>query len=119
MSDPSLPPEVTDYIIDLLHDEPDVLKQCCLVSKSWVSRSRKYRFHRVRFTTDADLKNWKGMFPDPVGSPGNLTHSLWVICPTAFTAEVKGSGWIGATFLNVVRLDLNTGTQISHSHPFR
>ena len=30
----NLPPEILDYILDLLHDEPEALKECCLVSKS-------------------------------------------------------------------------------------
>ncbi|KAF9645264.1 hypothetical protein BDM02DRAFT_3073690, partial [Thelephora ganbajun] len=44
-----LPPEILDYIVDLLHDEPETLKQCCLVSKSWVSRTRKHLFANVEF----------------------------------------------------------------------
>ena len=31
---PSLPPEVIDHIIDHLHDEPDLLKACCVAPKS-------------------------------------------------------------------------------------
>ncbi|KAF9643160.1 hypothetical protein BDM02DRAFT_3081141, partial [Thelephora ganbajun] len=44
-----LPPEILDYIIDLLHDKPETLKQCCLVSKSWVSRTRKHLFADIEF----------------------------------------------------------------------
>ena len=33
MSSPHLPPEILDYIVDLLHDKSDILGECCLVSK--------------------------------------------------------------------------------------
>jgi len=43
MSDAVLPPEILDYyILDLLHNEPETLKQCCLVSRLWAPRIRKY-----------------------------------------------------------------------------
>ncbi|KAF9644805.1 hypothetical protein BDM02DRAFT_3066647, partial [Thelephora ganbajun] len=44
-----LPPEILDYIVDFLHDTPETLKQCCLVSKSWVSRTRKSLFADIEF----------------------------------------------------------------------
>ncbi|KAF9789288.1 hypothetical protein BJ322DRAFT_975360, partial [Thelephora terrestris] len=48
MSDSRLPQEITDYILDLLHDEPKTLRQCCLVSRSWTPRTRKHIFGTVR-----------------------------------------------------------------------
>ena len=36
MSLSRLPPEICDYIIDLLHNQQEVLKDCCLVCKSFV-----------------------------------------------------------------------------------
>jgi len=38
-SNPYLPPEILDYIVDLLHNSPNALKECCLVSKSWIPRT--------------------------------------------------------------------------------
>ncbi|KAF9642569.1 hypothetical protein BDM02DRAFT_3078319, partial [Thelephora ganbajun] len=53
-----LPPEIFDYIVDFLHDTPETLKQCCLVSKSWVPRTRKYLFADIEFFTESDLEAW-------------------------------------------------------------
>lgn len=42
-----LPPEIFDLFIDQLsHSSPD-LKNCCLVSKSWLSRSRHHLFRHI------------------------------------------------------------------------
>ncbi|KAF9642570.1 hypothetical protein BDM02DRAFT_3105483, partial [Thelephora ganbajun] len=49
MSDPHLPPEVCDYIVDLLHNKPDTLGWCCLVSRSWIPRTRKHLFADIKF----------------------------------------------------------------------
>ncbi|KAF9642961.1 hypothetical protein BDM02DRAFT_3104213, partial [Thelephora ganbajun] len=46
---PHLPPEILDYIVDFLYNEPETLKQCCLVSKSWVPRTRKHLFADINF----------------------------------------------------------------------
>ena len=60
MSDPRLGlPEVNDYIIELLRNEPNALKCRCLVSKTWDSHVRKHCFGRVRFTSTVDLKTWR------------------------------------------------------------
>jgi hypothetical protein len=59
MSDPHLPPELSDYIVDLLHDQPETLKWCCLVSKSWVPRTRRHLFGDIAFRYIPDLEAWK------------------------------------------------------------
>lgn len=47
MSAGRLPPEIFDLFIDQLsHSSPD-LKSCCLVSKSWLSRSRHHLFRHI------------------------------------------------------------------------
>jgi len=53
----SLPLEVLDIVVDHLHDEPATLRACCVVSKSWVARSRAHLFaHRgIRRTVDEIL----------------------------------------------------------------
>ena len=66
MSDPRLGlPEVNDYIIELLRNEPNALECRCLVSKTWDSQVRKHRFGRVRFTSTVDLKTWREIFRYP------------------------------------------------------
>ncbi|KAF9644801.1 hypothetical protein BDM02DRAFT_3190251 [Thelephora ganbajun] len=107
---PHLPPEILDHIVDFLCDEPETLKQCCLVSKSWVSRTRKHLFANVEFSTADDLEAWKQMFPDPARSPAHHTCTLSIDCIWAIEeADAEEGGWI-PTFsrVNGVRLRVRT-----------
>ena len=102
------PPEILDHIVDLLHDDPVALEQCCLVSKSWVARTRKHLFAAIAFCTQGDIQAWKATFPDASNSPGYYTRTLTINCPEIVTAaDVKEGGWIRA-FLRVVCLDLDS-----------
>ena len=107
MSNPNLPSEIVDYIVDILHDSPETLKECCLVSKSWVPRTRKYLFADIHFRSPNDLKSWKETFPDPSNSPAYYhTHTLTAGCVQSVTAaDAEADGWI-TTFSRVVRLKL-------------
>jgi hypothetical protein len=42
-----LPAEITNAIIDFLHDSPGSLKCCSLVGRSCVSRSRYHLFYEI------------------------------------------------------------------------
>ena len=106
MSDPYLPPETLDYIIDFLHDEPETLKECCLVSKSWIPRTRKHLFADIKFNSADDLEMWKKTFPDHSGSPAYHTHTLLVRRPEVVTVvDAEEGGWV-RTFSQVTRLSL-------------
>ena len=103
----SLPPEIVDHIVDYLHNEPATLKSCCVVSKSWIPRTRKYLFAHVEFhTSRSNIELWKKTFPDPSNSPAHHTHSL-SICgiPVVTPADAGVGGWIH-TFHNVIHLRL-------------
>ena len=78
MSNLHLPQEIIDHIIDILHDEPETLNACCLVSKSWIPQTRKYLFADIRFNSARHLELWKGTFPDPSDSPACYTHTLTI-----------------------------------------
>ena len=107
MSNPSLPLEILDYIVDNLHDEPDALQGCCLVAKSWIPRTRKHLFADIRFSSPERLESWKKTFPNSSNSPAYHTHTLSVQCPQVVTmADAEGGGWI-RTFSRVVRLEVN------------
>ena len=108
MSIPYLPPEILDWIADLLHDNPDALKECCLVSKSWTPRTRKHIFTNIRFHTETDLESWKETFPDPSTSPARYANTLYVGCLYGVTpADTEAGGWIRG-FSRVVNLELGT-----------
>jgi len=95
MSSPHLLAELLDNVTDHLHDTKDALRNCCLVSKSWIPRTRKHLFAEVRFEAMKDLESWKEIFPDPSTSPGHYTKSLLVHClRTVDAADGEAGGWI-------------------------
>jgi hypothetical protein len=103
----SFPPEIFDIIVDQLREEPTALKACCVVSKSWIHRTRKHFFARVEFhSSKSHIELWNKAFPDPSCSPAHHTRHLSIhgLSPvTAADADVDG--WI-RTFQNVVHLNL-------------
>ena len=104
---PYLPLETLDYIVDLLHDESPALKECCLVSKSWIPRTRRHLFAHTRFYSADNLKSWKKTFPDPVNSPAYHTHTLFIGCVQFIEeADAEEGGWIQA-FSRVEQLVVN------------
>ena len=104
----TLPPEILDLIIDYLHDQPTALKSCCVVSKSWLPRTRGRLFARVEFdTSKSHIDLWKKTFPDLSNSPAHHTRSLSICgAPIVTAADAGGGGWI-RTFHNVVDLRLS------------
>ena len=108
MSTPSLPPEILDYIADFLHDEPETLRECCLVAKSWIPRTRKHLFANIQFRSEDELKSWKTMFPDSANSPAHHARTLFVGCADAdVMASAEETGWIRA-FSGVTSLGLDS-----------
>ena len=131
MSNPYLPPEILDYIVDLLRPCrftdwkcSDVLKQCCLVSKSWIPRTRKHLFAEIRLYSKENLESWKKIFPDPSISPAYFANSLHVGCPRAITAaDAERDSWLTG-FAHIVHLGVETqdmypGESLLSLVPFR
>ena len=103
---PDLPPETLDSIIDFLYDEPETLRQCCLVSKSWVPRTRKHLFAVIELSTRGYIEAWKKTFQNPYNSPAYHTRILTIGCSRAIaTADGTQCGWI-PTFSRLVRLEV-------------
>ena len=95
MSNPPIPPEILDHIVDDSYDESDALRNCCLVAKSWVPRTRKHLFADIEFYLPKRLESWKMMFPDPSNSPAYHAHTLLVRFPQVVTAADAGEGgWV-------------------------
>ena len=106
MSNLHLPPEIIDLIIDLLHDAEHALQNCCLVSKSWIPRTRKHLFAVIRIHTEKHLQSWKEAFPDPSTSPARFAKTLLVGCSHVITAvDAEPGGWITG-FSSVVHLEV-------------
>jgi hypothetical protein len=105
MPDP-LPAEMLDHVVDCLHDAQDALRNCCLVSKSWVPRTRKYLFADIRFPTAKSLQSWKETFPDPSISPAHYAETLSVGCLHFVTAaDAQVGGWIRG-FSHIIHLEV-------------
>ena len=94
-----LPQEVCDHIIDLSRGDAETLKECCLVSKSWVPRTRKQLFSHIALDP-ANYPKWQKKFPDPMNSPACYTHSLTV---DGFLEDADWGDWIQG-FSRVERL---------------
>ena len=106
MSNPRLPAELLDHVVDFLHHDEYLLRNCCLLSKSWIPRTRKHLFTYVRFDNAKCLRSWKETFPDPSTSPARYAKKLLVNCPLDVTAaDAEAGGWI-RSFSRVVALRL-------------
>ena len=98
-----LPSEILDLIVGHLHNEPATLKTCCLVSKSWVPRTRRHLFDTVEFGSPSPtIISWMNAFPDPLDSPAHYVQTLKILDIWSATAPAH---WIRA-FRNVVRLNM-------------
>ena len=98
----NIPCELLDHITDLLRDNPTSLRNCCLVSKSWVPRARKYLFAEVDFQTTGSprLQMWKKAFPGPSTSPAHYTKDLAIGCPKLITDASAEPGTVIERSLN-------------------
>ena len=113
MLKPYLPRETLDHIIDLLRDEQETLKQCCLVSKSWVPRTRKHLFAYIQLRSASNLESWKKTFPDVANSPACHACELLIGCPwLVVAADVEEGGWIRA-FSGVTSFGIHGGKRRS------
>ena len=110
MPGPHLPPEILDYIADLLRDDLEALEKCCLVSKSWIPRTRKHLFAEVELSTEEHLESWTKTFLDPSTSPVCFVKSLRAECAHVIEAAGAGGeagGWLG-DFSHIVHLGVET-----------
>ena len=106
-SNAHLPAEMLDNDVDHLHHAKDELKSCCLVSKSWVSRTQRYLFAHVVFRSPENLRSWKTIFPYPSACPAPYINFFFVEFPQAIApADAEEGGWIPA-FSRVVRLEMS------------
>lgn len=114
MSNPHLPPEILDRVIDFVHDDLETLKQCSLVTKSLVPRARTHLFVYIKFESNDDLEAWKRAFPDRANSPAHHTRCLSLECPDDIpAADMEEGGWI-RSFSKLTRLEIEIGIGGTH-----
>jgi hypothetical protein len=117
MSNPRLPAEILDHIVDHLHNAEDELISCCLVSKSWIPRTRKHIFANVEFRNGERLRSWKERFLDPSTSPSCYTRTLTINCLQVVTAvDAEEGGWIGG-FSHIEHLRVHGPTASTSGSP--
>ena len=114
MSNPRLPPETLDHVVDLPHDALHPLRNCCLVSKSWIARTRKHLFANIRFHLERAI-----IMEEDVSRSFDLSCSLhqtlFVGCSHAITTtDAEPGGWITG-FSRVVHLKLVNRVAVSYS----
>ena len=122
MSGPFIPQEIWDLIIDHLHDDPETLYTCCLVSNAWVLRAKKHLFAKITFIPpDRHIPQWRGAFPDPATSPAHNVRTLSIRKPRLITTENTNTL---LTFCGVTHLSVDTdswqdrGVSLSPFHGF-
>lgn len=96
------PLDIINLIVDLIHDDREALKACCLISKSWVPSTQKFLFDEIRFTDNSKFEKWKLLFPNPAKSPAHHAHFLLVGCMNVSTEEFS---WI-QSFTNITQLEV-------------
>ena len=108
-SNPDLPAELLDHIVDFLCDDTEALKTCCLASKSWIPRTRKHLFAHVDFYSPTRLQAWKNTFPNPSTSPAYYTKFLFLSYQwdEAPLVDEEEGDWI-PTFSHVEHLMIQT-----------
>ena len=107
MPNPHLPPELLDHVVGHLHDTENALRNCCLVSKSWIPRARKHLFANIGFHTVKRLQSWKETFPDPANSPACYTETLYIGLYIIVAGETEVGGLL-RDFSRVVRLEVGS-----------
>ena len=106
---PYLPSETLDYIVGLLLcDRPETLKECCLVSKSFVSRTRKPSVRRDQVPFRRRPKVMNGNLLGSVGPPCISYPQLVRSLCGGFHGDGSpyGVDCLLKTFPHVVRLEL-------------
>jgi hypothetical protein len=73
---PAIPQELSDIILDFLHDEVAVLCSAGLVCKSWLPTSRFHLFSKIKI---------RGLRPTGMGRLGNGPRILELICAEGST----------------------------------
>ena len=116
MSNPYLPAEMLDHVVDHSYDTKPALRNCCLVSKSWIPHTRRHLFTYVELQTRRNLESWKETFPDPSTSPACYAKTLSINPYLVTAADAETGGWIRG-FSRTVRMEVGSTTYALRALP--
>lgn len=74
-----LPQELTDAIIDFLHDDLTTLRSCSLVHSSWTQSCRHHLYAAVAFRAFCDLQAWADNISPNLPNPAVYVRSLSMV----------------------------------------
>lgn len=80
-----IPPELSDYTIDFLHDDILSLRACALTCRSWLPASRFHLFDTVKVTSAQDLDKFVALLTSTSG------HSQDIVSCVQTLSVVKAS----------------------------
>ncbi len=76
---PRLPPELTDRVIDHLHDDPTSLAACSLVCSAWLPAARFHHFREVTVVCD-NVHAFHELIRHPSSKVGSYVQTLKAEC---------------------------------------
>lgn len=93
--DPRLPQELIERVIEYCAWNERTLRACSLVSRSWVTPSRRYLFGIIRLHTYASVAAFLDLI---ASSPHNITSFVQKLDILEFDSERPPKGWINHLF---------------------
>jgi hypothetical protein len=100
----SIPPELTDRVIDFLHNDWESLKSCCLTCKAWLPASRYHLWHRVvlRFTGNDDERAYADFLKSsPIITSCIVDLTVEFVQSCRSSARKSESDWIQGTLIPI------------------
>ncbi len=85
---PRLPPELSDAVMDFLHNDKKTLRTCALVCKAWVATSRLHLFHEI--TLQVKDGRFSEVFAQMLRSASAVSSSVKVLHVRPAATHSKG-----------------------------
>jgi hypothetical protein len=105
MPNPHLPAELLDHVVDHLHDTKLALRSCCLVSKSWIPRTRKHLFANINFNTQGPAIVEKHV-PRSLHLTCALHQNLCSLMPPGSSRRRCRRGWLDSNLFSRCALEV-------------
>ena len=80
MSFNNTPPEITDYVLDFLHDNPKALRACAQVCSTWLPTSYYHLFSRIALKSPKSCSAFCRVLQN-TPRIGHLVHDLSLVLP--------------------------------------